>query len=136
MNFKTLQEVEMRRVIPNPINDYQRIVLFVGAIALVLALWTSPKVVIWEGIYFSPDAKKGLVPLTEPRTASMRAVGVIGATLLIFFAFKGYQPKKEEVRNIDQEKTIPCAEGKGGPEPNFPEVFLGLGEKKNAERMA
>ncbi len=62
-------------------NIYQRIVLILGAIALIIAIWTSPNVFISydQGIPFES---------IETRTASMRAVAVVGATVLIFFALK------------------------------------------------
>jgi hypothetical protein len=112
MNLKTLEEIKGRRGKPVRINDYQRLVLFAGAIALALALWTSPKVVIWEGIYFRPEAKRDLMPMTEPRTASMRVVGVIGASLLIFFALKDYKPKQEEGQKVPFQEVITRAKDK------------------------
>jgi hypothetical protein len=112
MNLKTLEEIKGRRGKPVRINDYQRLVLFAGAIALALALWTSPKVVIWEGIYFRPEAKRDLMPMTEPRTASMRVVGVIGASLLIFFALKDYKPKQEEGQKVLFQEVINMAKDK------------------------
>ncbi len=112
MNLKTLEEIKGRRGKPVRINDYQRLVLFAGAIALALALWTSPKVVIWEGIYFRPEAKRDLMPMTEPRTASMRVVGVIGASLLIFFALKDYKPKQEEGQKVPFQEVINLAKDK------------------------
>jgi hypothetical protein len=112
MNLKTLEEIKNRRGKPVRINDYQRLVLFAGAIALALALWTSPKVVIWEGIYFRPEAKRDLMPMTEPRTASMRVVGVIGASLLIFFALKDYKPKQEEGQKVAFQEIINMAKDK------------------------
>jgi hypothetical protein len=112
MNLRTLEEIKNRRGKPVRINDYQRLVLFAGAIALALALWTSPKVVIWEGIYFRPEAKRDLMPMTEPRTASMRVVGVMGASLLIFFALKDYKPKQEESQKVPFEEIITRAKDK------------------------
>lgn len=79
-------------------NIIQRIVLVVGAIALVAAILTTPQVVVIQGSYAKPSFELGqLQPIIAPATASMRAVGVIGATLLLFFALKGEikrRPKK------------------------------------------
>jgi len=46
-------------------------VLLAGVIALVLAIWTSPGMTL------------------------MRVIGVIGATLLIFFVLKDFRPEKK-----------------------------------------
>ena len=79
-------------------NLIQRIVLVLGAIALVMAIWTTPMLVILQGTYAKPSAaalvQLDLQPMIAPATAIMRAVGVIGATVLLFFAFKGIELKK------------------------------------------
>ena len=38
-------------------NTYQRIVLIIGAIALIVAIWTCPKFVIFEGKYFEAGSQ-------------------------------------------------------------------------------
>lgn len=79
-------------------NIFQRIVLVLGAIALVVAIWTTPMLVILQGTYAKPSAEAlvqiDLQPMIAPATAIMRTVGVIGATVLIFFALKGIEIKK------------------------------------------
>lgn len=80
-------------------NIVQRIILVVGAIALVAAILTTPMLVILQGTYAKPSAAAlvqiELQPMIAPATAIMRAVGVIGATILLFFAFSGIEPKKQ-----------------------------------------
>jgi len=79
-------------------NILQRIILVLGAAALIAAILTTPAIVIIQGSYAKPSFELGqLQPMITPATASMRAVGVIGATVLLFFALKGdikRRPKK------------------------------------------
>lgn len=79
-------------------NIYQRIVLVLGAIVLVAAILTTPMLVILQGTYAKPSAatlvQLELQPMIAPATAIMRAVGVIGATVLLFFALQGIEVKK------------------------------------------
>lgn len=76
-------------------NIFQRIVLVIGAIVLVAAILTTPKIVIIQGTYAKPSLDLiQLEPMIAPITAIMRAVGVIGATVLLFFAFSGIELKK------------------------------------------
>jgi hypothetical protein len=82
-------------------NIYQRIILVLGAAVLVVAILTTPTVVILQGTHAKPSAAQfvqiELQPMISVATASMRAVGVIGATILLFFAVKGEitkRPKK------------------------------------------
>ncbi len=67
-------------------NIYQRIVLILGAIALVVAIWTTPRVAIIRDSILKSDLSSDAVGVIEPRTATMRTVAVVGATVLIFFA--------------------------------------------------
>lgn len=74
-------------------NIYQRIVLIVGAIAIIIALATTPNVANYEGFILRYDVFKETYPNlfwhTDYKLALLRAVGVIGVTALLFFAFKG-----------------------------------------------
>jgi hypothetical protein len=71
-------------------NILQRIILVLGALVLVAAILTTPEVVIIQGSYAKPAYELAqLQPMIAPATAIMRAVGVIGATVLLFFALKG-----------------------------------------------
>ena len=64
-------------------NIYQRIILFLGAIALVVAVLTTPQV-----FYTSNHAYMVFLNITVGRS-----IAVIGATVLIFFAFKSRNKK-------------------------------------------
>ena len=82
-------------------NIYQRIILVLGAAVLVVAILTTPTVVILQGTHAKPSAAQfvqiELQPVISVATASMRAVGVIGATILLYFALTGEiqkRPKK------------------------------------------
>jgi hypothetical protein len=81
-------------------NIFQRIVLVLGAIALVAAIVTTPLSVILQGTYAKPTPRLDeltqieLQHMITPATATMRAVGVIGATVLLFFALQGITIKK------------------------------------------
>jgi hypothetical protein len=119
LNSKTREEVEKRRAKTNPTNIYPRVVLFTGAIALVLAIWTSSQM------------------------ASLRAGAVIGAILLIFFLLKDYALKKlaskkvnlrEVISNSDKEvedlnETIPYLEKKVDLQEILPKL-----EEKSVEK--
>ena len=85
-------------------NIFQRIVLLLGAVVLVVAILTTPKVLIYQSSYLKPTEEAfQMQPVIAPATASMRAVGVIGATVLLFFAFSSIElkkgPKKAKSKN-------------------------------------
>ena len=81
-------------------NIFQRIVLVLGAIALVLAILTTPQSVILQGTYATPTpmlnelTQIDLQPMITPATAIMRSIGVVGATILLVFALQGITIKK------------------------------------------
>jgi hypothetical protein len=81
-------------------NIYQRIVFVLGAIALVAAILTTPETVILQGTYAKPNPMLNeltqieLQPMITPATATMRALGVVGATILLVFALQGLTIKK------------------------------------------
>jgi hypothetical protein len=81
-------------------NIFQRIVLVLGAIALVLAILTTPLSVILQGTYATPTPTLNeltqieLQPMITPATAIMRSIGVVGATILLVFALQGITIKK------------------------------------------
>ena len=88
-------------------NLYQRIVLILGAVALIIVIWTAPKMLYTQGQYYDMNKylerlerydrlEKDLAPIIDYKTVSVRAVGVVGTTLLVFFALKG-MGKKESV---------------------------------------
>ena len=80
MNSKTQEEVKKRRGKPSPVNIYQTLVLLAGAIALVVAIWKSP--------------------------ASMPAISVIGATLLIFLVLRDYNSEKNKGKMVDAKELF------------------------------
>ena len=74
-------------------NVYQRIILMLGAILFAIILLTSPRVnYLPRGVIRPAEkAKEGYfqhAPIMDARTASVRGVAVLGATILLFFAFK------------------------------------------------
>ena len=81
-------------------NIFQRIVFVLGAIALVAAIMTTPKSMIFQGTYAEEDPALNqlvgvaLQPVITPQTATMRALGVVGATILLVFALQGITIKK------------------------------------------
>lgn len=79
-------------------NKKQRIVLIIGAIALIIIIITAPKVVIVQGSYLKPEkvTKPNLAPVVDFHGALIRVIGVIGATLLIFFAVKDSKEKRTQ----------------------------------------
>jgi hypothetical protein len=99
LNSKTLEEVKRRRGRPSLINTYQWLVLLAGTTALVLLLWKSP--------------------------TSMPAVGVIGATLLVFFVLRDSKSKQDKGRKIDPEEML----SKSKEEVDLPEEFPTTEEK-------
>jgi cytochrome bd-type quinol oxidase subunit 1 len=81
-------------------NIFQRIVFVLGAIALVAAILTTPLSVILQGTYAKPTPRLNeltqieLQPMITPATATMRSLGVVGATVLLVFALQGITIKK------------------------------------------
>ena len=68
-----------------------------GAMALVMALWTTPKYFDTKLGRFKVTAEnknnKLLFPSVDTGHVLMRSVSVVGATCLIFFALKGLGKK-------------------------------------------
>jgi len=82
-------------------NIYQRVILVLGAAALIAAILTAPTICILSGTYAKPSAQQfvqiELQPVISPATALINSVGVVGVTVLLFFALKGdikRRPKK------------------------------------------
>lgn len=86
MNSKTLEEVKKRRGKPSLINTYQWLVLLAGTTALILVLWISP--------------------------TSVPVVGVMGATLLVFFVLRDSKSKQDKGRKADPEEMLSESEEK------------------------
>ena len=71
------------------VNKKQRIILIIGAVCLIYFLLTSPKISIVKGTYVIPAPdKENIAKMIDVRTAMTRAVTILGATLLVFFALK------------------------------------------------
>ena len=81
-------------------NIFQRIVLVLGAIALVAAILTTPESVKVQGMYaehtpmLNELTQLDLQPVINLPIAIMRSVGVVGATVLLVFALQGITIKK------------------------------------------
>ena len=70
-------------------NNKQRFVLIIGAVILLYALFTSPKVSIVKGTYINPPPeKKDIAKIIDISTAMTRAFAILGATLLVSIALK------------------------------------------------
>ena len=93
-------------------NNKQRIVLIIGAIAFLYLLFTSPKISIVRGTYVipSPD-KKEVAKIVDISTAMTRAVAVLGATLLVFIALKSRKETQRQSPRNEESHLI--GHGKG-----------------------
>ncbi len=70
-------------------NSKQRIILIVGAATFLYVIFTSPKISIVKGTYITPPSdKKDIAKIVDISTAATRAIGVLGATLLVSSALK------------------------------------------------
>ena len=82
-------------------NIYQRIILILGAIALVVAIWTTPQVIYtreYGYISFDKEIHGLLYPQRHFNTVVARSIGVMGATILVFFTLKGIENKEKQKR--------------------------------------
>lgn len=82
-------------------NIYQRIILILGAIALVVAIWTTPQVIYtreYGYINFNKEIHGLLYPQRHFNTIVARSIGVIGTTILVFFALKGIGNREKQER--------------------------------------
>ncbi len=86
-------------------NLIQRIVLILGAVALIIVIWTTPKMIYTQGQYYDMDKymerlegysrlEQDLAPTIDYKIASMKVIAVVGSTLFVFFAFKGIGKKE------------------------------------------
>jgi hypothetical protein len=82
-----MESINLRKEVD--VNNKQRIVLIVGAVALLYFLFTSPKISIVKGTYvIPPPDKENIAKMIDVRTAMTRAVAILGGTLLITIALK------------------------------------------------
>ena len=78
-------------------NAYQRIILVVGAIVFVIALLTAPQVSkARDGVIFRAKELSSLAPIMDINTAAVRGFAVLGATVMLWFAAKGINSKRDE----------------------------------------
>jgi len=76
-------------------NRYQRIVLVAGAVALVVAMWTTPRVQYGpQGTVARSDRWSSFANVMDLRTAFVRAIAVIGATGLMWFSLAGVSDER------------------------------------------
>ena len=95
-------------------NNKQRIVLVIGAVAFLCVIFTSPKISIIKGTYvIPPPDKKDIARIVDVGTAMTRAVAVLGTTLLICIALKD---KKGTQSTTDRNPiVVDCQESQKQP---------------------
>lgn len=93
-------------------NKKQRIVLMIGAAVFLYALLTSPKISIIKSTYVVPSPeKKEIAKIVDLNTAMSRAIAILGATLLIFFALKDEKETQTQSScDRDPVQDGPCQE--------------------------
>lgn len=88
------------------VNYKQRIVLIIGAVALLYLLFTAPKISIVKGTYVTPTPnKENVAKMIDIRTAMTRAVAILGGTLLIAMALK--DKKRDRMLSPMDRKLVP-----------------------------
>jgi len=95
------------------VNNKQRVVLILGAGALLYVLLTSPKISMVKGTYVKPPPdKENIAKMIDVQTAITRVVAVLGITLLVCAALKSKRrtptQSKKEGETISGEN---CQEG-------------------------
>lgn len=96
-------------------NYKQRIVLIIGAAALLYFLFASPKISIVKGTYvIPPPDKENIARMTDLRTSMTRAVAVLGATILVLIALKD-KGKPRILSTVDRNTVVAgCQESENG----------------------
>ena len=94
-------------------NNKQRVVLILGAGALLYVLLTSPKISIVKGTYVKPPSdKENIAKMIDVRTAITRVVAVLGIALLVCAALKS--KRRTPTQSTTEGETISgenCQEG-------------------------
>jgi hypothetical protein len=81
-------------------NKWQRIVLVLGAIVLLLVIFKAPTVQhARDGIILRGGTEDILANVVDMRTALVRGLAVIAATILAFFALKSGGGAKVSIRD-------------------------------------
>lgn len=111
-------------------NIRQRIVLMFGAVALVIVILTVPKIVIYQGTFLNAKNIQGeeLAKVVDFRTGILRIIGVVAATLLVFYAFKNTRKKQHSdsdkaAKTLCQEQQEVDAEKKNNVEDENDQEF-------------
>jgi len=98
-----MRVVNLNRNKEGDLNNKQKIVLIIGAAALLYAILSSPKISIVKGTYITPPPdKKDVARIIDVSTAMMRAFAVLGATFLVSIALKD---KKAARRQFTMDKN-------------------------------
>ena len=98
-----MRVVNLNRNKEGDLNNKQKIVLIIGAAALLYAILSSPKISIVKGTYITPPPdKKDVARIIDVSTAMMRAFAVLGATFLVSIALKD---KKAARRQFIMDKN-------------------------------
>lgn len=99
-----MENINLRKEVD--VNKKQRIVLIIGAVALLYSLFTAPKISIVKGTYVIPTPnKENIAKMIDFRTAMTRAVAILGGTLLIAIALK--DKKKIRILSAMDSGLIP-----------------------------
>ena len=92
-------------------NNKQKIVLIIGAAALLYVILSSPKISIVKGTYVTPPPdKKDVARIIDVSTAMMRAFAVLGATFLVSIALKDKKATRTECA-LDKNAILSDDEG-------------------------
>lgn len=100
------------------VNNKQRVVLILGAGAVLYVLLTSPKISIVKGTYVKPPPDKdNIAKMIDVRTAIPRFVAVLGVTLLVCVALKSN--KKTPTQPTMEGETISGENGQKSIQPGI-----------------
>ena len=104
-------------------NYKQRVVLIIGAVALLYFLFTAPRISIVKGTYVTPQPdKKEIAKIVDVSTALTRAFAVLGATLLVSIALRDKKGARTEPR-MDREDIVEGHCQEGNRQPAKKEIF-------------
>jgi len=104
-------------------NYKQRVVLIIGAVALIYFLFTSPRISIVKGTYVTPQPdKKDIAKIVDVSTALTRAFAVLGATLLVSIALRDKKGARTQPRT-DREDIVVGYCQKDNRQPARREIF-------------
>lgn len=95
-------------------NVYQRLILIGGAVAFVVALVTTPKYVVVQGVLrgqrfnYDPEDRllKGLPATRDPSSAAIRGATVIGTTVFLYFALSRRDRRKRAIEHKPPRHSV------------------------------